>query len=304
MFDMLPAPSTHNLLHPPALPSSALQTARALAAAVIPNEYGIHPAGKLRIGSMICSQLLGKLLADLASMREESVQTAGLQHADNSLLVRGAGWGWAGRGRCMQQMCRSCSTCWAQRISLSASHSQLSRPCTARSLLQYDVMSDLGNLEVGSGSHGGASKRAVSAGSRSPSAAIATATIPEDKEGEEAEQEEQEQEEKERAAAAAATAAAAAAEDSAAASNQEEVVGTGRCDQQPLRPPTAALAQCMPRQIAWIFALMFFWWGCGGADLATAAVDAGPEDMPRFSALTHAPSSEAARALEAHVPIP
>ena len=30
------------------------------------------------------SQLLGKLLADLASMREESVQTAGLQHADSS----------------------------------------------------------------------------------------------------------------------------------------------------------------------------------------------------------------------------
>ncbi|KAI3438574.1 hypothetical protein D9Q98_001000 [Chlorella vulgaris] len=60
-------------------------TARALAAAVIPNEYGIHPAGKLRIGSMICSQLLGKLLADLASMREESVQTAGLQHSDSSM---------------------------------------------------------------------------------------------------------------------------------------------------------------------------------------------------------------------------
>ncbi|KAL4445780.1 hypothetical protein ABPG77_008979 [Micractinium sp. CCAP 211/92] len=61
------------------------KTAKALAAAVIPNEYGIHPPGKLRIGSMICSQLLGKLLADLASMREESVQTAGLQHADNSM---------------------------------------------------------------------------------------------------------------------------------------------------------------------------------------------------------------------------
>lgn len=66
------------------------QTAKALAAAVIPNEYGIHPPGKLRIGSMICSQLLGKLLADLASMREESVQTAGLQHADNSMQVGGA----------------------------------------------------------------------------------------------------------------------------------------------------------------------------------------------------------------------
>lgn len=34
-----------------------------------------------------CSQLLGKLLADLASMREESVQTAGLQHADDSSQV-------------------------------------------------------------------------------------------------------------------------------------------------------------------------------------------------------------------------
>ncbi len=50
-----------------------------LADAVIPNEYGIDPRGKLRIGSMICSQLLGKLLADLASMREESMATAGLQ---------------------------------------------------------------------------------------------------------------------------------------------------------------------------------------------------------------------------------
>lgn len=37
-----------------------LQTAKALAAAVIPNEYGIHPAGKLRIGSMICSQVGGR----------------------------------------------------------------------------------------------------------------------------------------------------------------------------------------------------------------------------------------------------
>ncbi|GAB4823839.1 hypothetical protein N2152v2_010885 [Parachlorella kessleri] len=60
------------------------QTAKILADAVIPNEYGIDPRGKLRIGSMICSQLLGKLLADLASMREESMATAGLQHADDS----------------------------------------------------------------------------------------------------------------------------------------------------------------------------------------------------------------------------
>eukprot|EP00887_Chlorella_sp_A99_P004707 scaffold4.g4707.t1 len=51
------------------------QVAKQLADAVIPNEYGVVPTAKLRIGSMICSQLLGKLLADLASMREESLQT-------------------------------------------------------------------------------------------------------------------------------------------------------------------------------------------------------------------------------------
>jgi inositol-hexakisphosphate/diphosphoinositol-pentakisphosphate 1-kinase len=33
---------------------------------------------------VICSHLLGKLLADMASMREESFATAGLQHADDS----------------------------------------------------------------------------------------------------------------------------------------------------------------------------------------------------------------------------
>jgi inositol hexakisphosphate/diphosphoinositol-pentakisphosphate kinase len=32
---------------------------------------------------MICAQLLGKLLADLASMREESIATAGLRHVDD-----------------------------------------------------------------------------------------------------------------------------------------------------------------------------------------------------------------------------
>lgn len=60
------------------------EVAKVLAAAVIPNEYGITPSSKLRIGSMICAQLLGKLLCDLASMREESFATSGLQHADDS----------------------------------------------------------------------------------------------------------------------------------------------------------------------------------------------------------------------------
>lgn len=57
--------------------------AKELAAAVIPNEYGLQPLGKLRIGSTICANLLGKLLADLASMRDESMSTAGLQHYDD-----------------------------------------------------------------------------------------------------------------------------------------------------------------------------------------------------------------------------
>ncbi len=56
--------------------SARAQTAKVLADAVIPNEYGIDPGSKLRIGSKICCALLGKLLADLANMREESLATA------------------------------------------------------------------------------------------------------------------------------------------------------------------------------------------------------------------------------------
>lgn len=53
-----------------------MQTAKVLAEAVIPNEYGINPEQKLRIGSKICNALLGKLLADMGNMREESLATA------------------------------------------------------------------------------------------------------------------------------------------------------------------------------------------------------------------------------------
>lgn len=53
-----------------------MQTAKQLAEAVIPNEYGIDPAQKLRIASKICNALLGKLLADLANMKDESLATA------------------------------------------------------------------------------------------------------------------------------------------------------------------------------------------------------------------------------------
>lgn len=56
------------------------ETARALANGVVPNEYGVAPKEKLKIGSQICSQLLGKLLADLGNTREESKATANLSY--------------------------------------------------------------------------------------------------------------------------------------------------------------------------------------------------------------------------------
>lgn len=51
-------------------------TAKVLATVVVPNEYGVTPKDKLLIGSRICSQLLGKLLADLGNTREESRMTS------------------------------------------------------------------------------------------------------------------------------------------------------------------------------------------------------------------------------------
>ncbi|KAG1672844.1 hypothetical protein FOA52_004648 [Chlamydomonas sp. UWO 241] len=50
--------------------------ARRLAGVVIANEYGLLAPDRLSIGSKICTELVGKLLCDLASMREESVATA------------------------------------------------------------------------------------------------------------------------------------------------------------------------------------------------------------------------------------
>ena len=52
-------------------------TAKALADAVIPNEYGVDPSGKLAIGGKIAAALIGKLLCDLANVRDESLETAG-----------------------------------------------------------------------------------------------------------------------------------------------------------------------------------------------------------------------------------
>ncbi|GAX74145.1 hypothetical protein CEUSTIGMA_g1594.t1 [Chlamydomonas eustigma] len=47
-----------------------------LAEVVIANEYGLLPTDRLSIGSKICRELVGKLLSDMANMREESIITS------------------------------------------------------------------------------------------------------------------------------------------------------------------------------------------------------------------------------------
>lgn len=77
------------------------------------------------------SQLLGKLLADLASMREESMQTAGLQHADNSMQVRG------GRGRqerCLTQSLRRLLLC------VGGLHARQPKPKATPSSFSYSAL--------------------------------------------------------------------------------------------------------------------------------------------------------------------
>ncbi|KAJ1443700.1 Histidine phosphatase superfamily, clade-2 [Sesbania bispinosa] len=51
----------------------------ALADGVIPNEYGINPKQKLKIGSKIARRLLGKILIDLRNTREEAISVAELK---------------------------------------------------------------------------------------------------------------------------------------------------------------------------------------------------------------------------------
>ncbi|KVH92735.1 ATP-grasp fold, partial [Cynara cardunculus var. scolymus] len=46
---------------------------------VIPNEYGINPKQKLKIGSKIARRLLGKILIDLRNTREEAINVAELK---------------------------------------------------------------------------------------------------------------------------------------------------------------------------------------------------------------------------------
>ncbi|QCE12547.1 inositol hexakisphosphate/diphosphoinositol-pentakisphosphate kinase [Vigna unguiculata] len=55
------------------------KVAQALADGVIPNEYGINPKQKLKIGSKIARRLLGKILIDLRNTREEAISVAELK---------------------------------------------------------------------------------------------------------------------------------------------------------------------------------------------------------------------------------
>ncbi|KAK7266308.1 hypothetical protein RIF29_18951 [Crotalaria pallida] len=65
------------------------EVAQALADGVIPNEYGINPKQKLKIGSKIARRLLGKLLIDLRNTREEAISVAELKNnQDHSLSIK------------------------------------------------------------------------------------------------------------------------------------------------------------------------------------------------------------------------
>lgn len=56
------------------------KVAQLLADGVIPNEYGINPKQKLKIGSKIARRLLGKILIDLRNTREEAINVAELKN--------------------------------------------------------------------------------------------------------------------------------------------------------------------------------------------------------------------------------
>ncbi|XP_059282370.1 inositol hexakisphosphate and diphosphoinositol-pentakisphosphate kinase VIP2-like isoform X2 [Lycium ferocissimum] len=59
------------------------EVAQLLADGVIPNEYGINPKQKLKIGSKIARRLLGKLLIDLRNTREEALSVADLKFSQD-----------------------------------------------------------------------------------------------------------------------------------------------------------------------------------------------------------------------------
>ncbi|KAL8231547.1 hypothetical protein R6Q57_001325 [Mikania cordata] len=65
-----------------------------LADGVIPNEYGINPKQKLKIGSKIAHRLLGKILIDLRNTREEAINVAELksQYQDSTSFAVDKGY--------------------------------------------------------------------------------------------------------------------------------------------------------------------------------------------------------------------
>lgn len=84
-FDITQIPDVYDsckydLLHNAHLDLEGLKelfkVAQTLADGVIPNEYGINPKQKLKIGSKIARRLLGKILIDLRNTREEAISVA------------------------------------------------------------------------------------------------------------------------------------------------------------------------------------------------------------------------------------
>ncbi|XP_031109009.1 inositol hexakisphosphate and diphosphoinositol-pentakisphosphate kinase VIP2-like isoform X3 [Ipomoea triloba] len=76
--------SKYDLLHNSHLNLEGLDelfnVAQLLADGVIPNEYGINPKQKLKIGSKIARRLLGKILIDLRNTTEEAASVAELKN--------------------------------------------------------------------------------------------------------------------------------------------------------------------------------------------------------------------------------
>ncbi|KAG2245487.1 hypothetical protein Bca4012_091541 [Brassica carinata] len=61
------------------------KVAQLLADGVIPNEYGINPQQKLKIGSKIARRLMGKILIDLRNTREEALSVAELKESQEQV---------------------------------------------------------------------------------------------------------------------------------------------------------------------------------------------------------------------------
>ncbi|KAG8384744.1 hypothetical protein BUALT_Bualt04G0150100 [Buddleja alternifolia] len=88
--------SKYDLLHNAHLNLESLdelfKVAQLLADGVIPNEYGINPRQKLKIGSKIARRLLGKILIDLRNTREEAISVAELKsNQENNSAVSSNG---------------------------------------------------------------------------------------------------------------------------------------------------------------------------------------------------------------------